>query len=165
MNPASLASEQGRFGQTLTFALKGETFAVSIDSIKEIIEYPELTAVPLMPSFLRGVMNLRGAVIPVIDLAARFNLGAFEQGRRTCVVIFEVRAEDGQQHTLGMAVDMVNEVVDISPEQVDSAPEFGASIPTEFIRGMLRLGTKIVVLIALDKVLSIEHLESLMIPQ
>jgi purine-binding chemotaxis protein CheW len=161
MNPASLASDA--VSQTLTFVLKGEAYAVSIESIKEIIEYPDLTSVPLMPPFLRGVMNLRGAVIPVIDLAARFNLGKSEQGRRSCVVIFEVTAEDGQLHTLGIAVDVVNEVIDISPSQIDSTPEFGTSIPSEFIRGMLRLNGRIVVLIALERVLSIEHLESQML--
>jgi len=150
--------------QTLTFALKGETFAVSIDAIKEIIEYPELTEVPMVPRFLKGVMNLRGAVIPVIDLSERFHLGVSQPGRKTCVVVFEVKSSDGQKHILGFVVDAVHEVVEIDPAQIDPTPEFGNSIAYEYIRGMLRLGSKIVVLLDLEKVLAMDQLESLMVP-
>lgn len=149
--------------QTLTFALKGETYAVSIEAIKEIIEFPELTSVPMMPRFLRGVMNLRGSVIPVIDLTERFGLGRTEPGRRTCVVIFEVNAGDAS-HTLGVMVDAVHEVLDVDPTQIDSAPEFGAKVAAEFIRGMLRMPERIVIMLELDRVLSIDHLESLTAP-
>lgn len=149
--------------QTLTFALKGETFAVSIEAIKEIIEYPELTAVPLMPAFLRGVMNLRGAVIPVIDLAERFRLGLSELGRRSCVIIFEVPSADGHQ-VLGVLVDAVHAVVEVDGQQLDRTPEFGTHIPPEYIRGMLRMEDRIVVLLELDRVLSMEQLEALMQP-
>lgn len=149
--------------QTLTFALKGESFAVAIDSVKEIIEYPELTAIPLTPPILRGVMNLRGSVIPVIDLGERFQLGTVHQGRRTCVIIFEIATANGSQ-TLGVIVDAVHEVIDIGPEQVDPPPDFGTKIGPEFLRGMLRHGQKIVYLLELDKVLAMEQLEPLMSP-
>jgi purine-binding chemotaxis protein CheW len=149
--------------QTLTFALKGETFAVSIEAIKEIIEYPELTSVPLMPAFLRGVMNLRGAVIPVVDLSERFHLGAAVQGRRTCVIVFEVASPDGQQ-VIGAMVDAVHEVVEVDPGLLDATPEFGTHVASEFIKGMLRLDTRIVVLLDLERVLSLEQLEALMVP-
>lgn len=164
MNQASRASKNAAPTiQTLTFALKGETFAVSIESIKEIIEFPDLTAVPLMPRFLKGVMNLRGAVIPVIDLSERFHLGPSEPGRRTCVVIFELPYADSM-HTLGIVVDAVQEVIDILPQQIDPTPEFGTHVAAEFLRGMLRLNNKIVLMLDLDKVLAMEQLEALMVP-
>jgi purine-binding chemotaxis protein CheW len=164
MNQVSRASKNAvPTIQTLTFALKGETFAVSIESIKEIIEFPDLTAVPLMPRFLKGVMNLRGAVIPVIDLSERFHLGPSEPGRRTCVVIFELLYADSM-HTLGIVVDAVQEVIDILPQQIDPTPEFGTHVAAEFLRGMLRLNNKIVLMLDLDKVLAMDQLEALMVP-
>lgn len=147
--------------QTLTFALMGAPFAVPIESIKEIIEYPELTRVPLTSPLLRGVMNLRGSVIPVIDLATRFGLGEALQGRRTCVVIFELDTPDGRQ-TLGAIVDAVHEVIEIDPEHIDPPPEFGTPVSAAFLRGMLRYNQKIIPVLDLDHVLSMEQLESLM---
>jgi purine-binding chemotaxis protein CheW len=149
--------------QTLTFALKGETFAVSIEAIKEIIEYPELTSVPLMPAFLRGVMNLRGAVIPVVDLSERFHLGVATLGRRSCVIVFEVASPEGQQ-VIGAMVDAVHEVVEVDASLLDATPEFGTHVAPEFIKGMLRLNERIVVLLDLERVLSLEQLEALMVP-
>ncbi len=149
--------------QTLTFALKGETFAVSIEAIKEIIEYPELTSVPLMPTFLRGVMNLRGAVIPVVDLSERFRLGLATLGRRSCVIIFEIQSPEGQQ-VIGALVDAVHEVIDVDAQLLDATPEFGTHVAPEFIKGMLRLDNRIVILLDLERVLSLEQLEALMVP-
>ncbi len=149
--------------QVLTFALKAETFGAPIESIKEILELGELTTVPMMPGFVRGVMNLRGAVVPVIDLAARFRRGATEPTRRTCIVIFEVGADDGR-HTLGVLVDAVHEVQDIDGAAVDPPPSFGTRVAPEFIRGMARLDKRIVILLDLDRVLSLQELEALAEP-
>jgi purine-binding chemotaxis protein CheW len=146
--------------QALTFSVKGETYAVPIRSIKEILEFGSLTTVPMMPRFVRGVMNLRGSVIPVIDLAARFQQGHIEPTLKTCVVIFEVAADDGM-HTLGVMVDWVSEVLEIAEGQIDPPPSFGTRIAPEFIRGMGRMESRIVILLDLDRVLSVEQMEHL----
>jgi purine-binding chemotaxis protein CheW len=146
--------------QALTFTLQGNTLAVPIDSVKELIELPEMTPVPMMPDFLRGVMNLRGSVIPVIDLGQRFGLGRTEPGWRTCVVIFELGTGEGRQ-TLGVMVDAVHEVVEIAANQIDAPPQFGSQIAPEFLQGMIRLPAQIVPLLKPAQVLSIEQLESL----
>ncbi|MDD2728889.1 chemotaxis protein CheW [Malikia sp.] len=146
--------------QALTFALQGNTFAVPIELVKELIELPELTPVPMMPGFLRGVMNLRGSVIPVIDLAQRCGLARTEPGWRSCVVIFELDAGEGRQ-TLGVMVDAVHEVVEIGADQINEPPQFGTQIAREFLQGMIRLPDRIVLLLEPMQVLSIEQLESL----
>src|ERR1035441_7456611 len=105
-------------GQYLTFMLGGEVFAIGILSIKEIIEYGQLTEVPRMPGFIRGVINLRGAVVPVIDLGSRFGKQASAVSRRTCIVIIEVIHEE-EQHVVGVMVDAVNEVLDIAPNEIE----------------------------------------------
>jgi len=143
--------------QYLTFVLAGETYGVSILVIKEILEYNEPTVVPMMPDFIRGVINLRGSVVPVIDLSLRLGKETTEVAKRTCVVIIEVQHED-ERMEIGVVVDAVNEVLDISPDAIESAPNFGAKIRTDFIRGMGKVDDKFVVLLNIDHVLSIEEL-------
>jgi purine-binding chemotaxis protein CheW len=147
--------------QVLTFALQGNTFAVPIESVKELIGLPEMTAVPTVPDFLRGVMNLRGSVIPVIDLSRRFGLTRTQPGWRTCVVIFELSANEGRQ-TLGAMVDAVHEVLTIETRQIDPPPQFGSHIAPEFLHGMIRLRDQIVLLLEIKQVLSLTQLESLL---
>lgn len=143
--------------QFLTFQLGGEMFAIGILTIKEIIEYGELTSVPMMPSTVRGVINLRGAVVPVIDLQARFGKGAVVAGKRTCIVIVEVEAQ-GERQVIGVIVDAVNEVVDIPPEDIEPPPSFGARIRTDFIHGMGKVRGRFVILLELERVLSLDDL-------
>lgn len=146
--------------QYLTFMLGGETFAIGILSIKEIIEYGLLTEVPRMPSFIRGVINLRGAVVPVIDLGARFGKQPTAISRRTCVVIIEVQFE-GEQQVIGVMVDAVNEVLDIPADQVEPAPTFGANIRADFIQGMGKVEGKFVIILHVDHVLSLDEMSTL----
>lgn len=146
--------------QYLTFMLGGETFAIGILSIKEIIEYGHLTSVPLMPEHIRGVINLRGAVVPVIDLSARFGRKGNETTRRTCIVIIEVQAGEGQQD-IGVVVDAVNEVVEIPTSQIEPPPAFGAHIRTDFIQGMGKVNEHFVIILSVDHVLSVEELAAL----
>ena len=113
--------------QYLTFMLAGEVFAIGILAIKEIIEYHSLTEVPMMPACVRGVINLRGAVVPVMDLLARFGRPSSEVTKRTCIVIVEVEAGDERQ-VIGVVVDAVNEVLDIAPSDIEPPPAFGARI-------------------------------------
>ncbi|MCM5679930.1 chemotaxis protein CheW [Schlegelella sp. S2-27] len=139
--------------QYLTFMLAGETFAIGILAIKEIIEYHSLTTVPMMPDCVRGVINLRGAVVPVVDLLGRFGRKPSDVTKRTCVVIVEVRHEDESQ-VIGVVVDAVNEVLDIDAADIEPAPAFGARMRSDFIRGMGKVRGKFVILLDVDQVLS-----------
>jgi purine-binding chemotaxis protein CheW len=146
--------------QYLTFMLGAEVFAINILNIKEIIEYGQLTEVPRMPEFIRGVINLRGAVVPVIDLSARFGKSASEITRKTCVVIIEVPFDD-EQHTVGVMVDAVNAVLDIEASEIEPAPTFGANIRNEFIQGMGKVENKFVIILDVNYVLSMGEMATL----
>ncbi|MDH5518508.1 MAG: chemotaxis protein CheW [Gammaproteobacteria bacterium] len=150
-------SAAGDANQYLTFVLGGENYGVSILVIKEILEYHEPTTVPMMPDFIRGVINLRGSVVPVVDLSLRLGKKTTEVGKRTCVVIIEIVHEE-ESIEIGIVVDAVNEVIDIVPENIEAAPNFGAKIRTDFIQGMGKVAEKFVVLLNIDHVLSIEEL-------
>ena len=143
--------------QYLTFALGSEMFAVGILNVKEIIEYGNLTEIPMMPAFIRGVINLRGSVVPVIDLAARFGGSQTEVGRRTCIVIVEVEDDDAK-HDIGIMVDAVSEVLDIPGSEIEPPPAFGAKIRADFIFGMGKVAGKFVIILNINKVLSVEEI-------
>lgn len=146
--------------QYLTFQLHGETFAVRILAIKEILEYSQPTLVPLMPSFIRGVMNLRGTVVPVIDLAVRFGQAETVINRRSCVVIIELHDEELPQF-IGIVVDQVNEVLAIRPADIEPPPQFGSRIRVDFISGMAKIDSRFVILLEIDRVLSVEEMVAL----
>ena len=143
--------------QYLTFMLGGEVFAIGILAIKEIIEYGNLTEVPMMPDYIRGVINLRGSVVPVVDLSARFGRKGTELTRRTCIVIIEVES-DQEKQVVGVVVDAVNEVLEIPEDQIEPPPAFGAKIRTDFIRGMGKVDSRFVIMLNVGKVLSIDDL-------
>ncbi|RMN80304.1 Positive regulator of CheA protein activity, partial [Pseudomonas syringae pv. papulans] len=130
--------------QYLTFMLGGEMFAIGILGIKEIIEYGSLTVVPMMPAFVRGVINLRGAVVPVVDLSARFGRQNSAITRRSCVIIIEANSEDGQPQDIGLLVDNVSAVLEIPASQIEPPPNFGARIRADFISGMAKVDGKFV---------------------
>src|SRR5215472_10705164 len=117
---------QGR--QYLTFTVGASAFGIAIASVKEIIEYRAPTEVPMMPAYMRGIINLRGRVLPVIDLAIRFARSRSSETRRTCIVILEVR-EQNEQHDIGVVVDAVSAVVEIADADVEPPPPFGANLP------------------------------------
>lgn len=146
--------------QYLTFMLGGETFAIGILRIKEIIEYGNLTEVPRMPDFIRGVINLRGAVVPVIDLGARFGKHATQVTRRTCIVIIEVAMGEENQD-VGVMVDAVNEVLEIPGTEIEPAPTFGANIRADFIEGMGKIEGKFVIILNIQQVLSVDEMATL----
>ena len=146
--------------QYLTFTLGGEMFAVETLSVKEIIEYGQITAVPMMPPSIRGVINLRGAVVPVIDLKARFGAAATEVTRRTCIVIIELGAADEHQ-VIGIVVDTVSEVLEIPPSEIEPPPAFGARIRADFISGMGKIAGRFVILLDMGQVLSVDELSML----
>lgn len=155
---AAVVEEQEQY---LTFMLGGEMFAIGILGIKEIIEYGNLTIVPMMPSFVRGVINLRGAVVPVVDLSARFGRPNSAITRRSCVVIIEANAADGQAQDIGLLVDTVSAVLDIPASQIEPPPSFGAKIRADFISGMAKVEGKFVIVLQVDQVLSIDEMSRL----
>lgn len=152
------AASQGR--QYLTFALAGEAFAIAIANIREIIEYRTPTDVPMMPPFIRGVINLRGCVVPVIDLAVRFGRASSAVTRRTCIVILEIE-HDGHPQNVGMVVDSVSAVLEIADADVEPPPSFGARLRADFMTGMGKIGERFVIILDTARVLSIEELSAL----
>lgn len=150
--------------QYLTFVLGGEAFAIGILSIKEIIEYGHLTEVPMMPACVRGVINLRGAVVPVVDLQARFGRPASLVGKRSCIVILELAAQVGQQadqQVIGVVVDAVSEVLEIPAADIEPPPAFGTRVRSEFIRGMGKVRGKFVILLDASAALALDELVAL----
>lgn len=153
--PAANAGQE--LQQYLTFMLGGEVFAIGILHIKEIIEYGQLTTVPMMPTFIRGVINLRGAVVPVVDLASRFGGKASEVTRRSCIIILELNGEADTQ-VIGVVVDAVNEVLEIAGADIEPPPTFGTRIRTDFIQGMGKVQERFVIILNVNNVLSGEDL-------
>ena len=157
---SSAIANTSEANQYLTFSLSGEMYAVGILNVKEIIEYGSLTEIPMMPAFIRGVINLRGAVVPVIDLTARFGGSPTQIGRRTCIIILEVRDTDTQQD-IGVIVDAVSEVIEIPTGEIEPPPAFGAKIRADFIDGMGKVAGKFVIILNAERVLSVEEMSTL----
>ncbi|WP_248799858.1 chemotaxis protein CheW [Pseudomonas sp. MWU13-2105] len=148
------ASEPAQF---LTFTSAGEAYAIDTLCVREIIEYGQVTQVPMMPDFIRGVINLRGSVVPVIDLQARFSRGTTQQGSRTCIVILEV-FQEGDAQVLGIVVDSVSEVIEIDLGDIKPAPVIGNRIRGDFIRGMVRVRGEFLTLLQVDQVLCVSEI-------
>jgi len=161
-NPGGNLVSQGVGAEQLylAFRLADEVFAIDILRIREIIEYSVPTSVPMMPPSVRGVINLRGSVVPVIDLAIRFGRDATGVGKRTCIVIVEVQHE-GATHVLGLMVDGVNAVMEIDAANVEPAPSFGTRVNTEFIEGMARVNGKFIIILDVGRALSIEEMAAI----
>lgn len=144
----------------LAFRLGEDVYAIDILSIREIFEYSVPTSVPMMPASVRGVINLRGAVVPVIDLAIRFGQPATGVGKRTCIVIVEVE-HAGATHVLGLMVDGVNAVMEITATDIEAPPSFGTRVNTEFIAGMARVDGRFIIILDVARVLSIEEMAAI----
>jgi len=146
--------------QYLAFTLGGETLAMDIRAIREVIQFGSITDVPLMPTFIRGVINLRGSVVPVIDLMVRFGRSATAVANRTCIVILELtQGEDTAE--MGVMVDNVSEVLSIGESEVEPTPAFGSDIRSEFIAGVAKVEDRFVILLDVNKVLSVDELAAL----
>jgi purine-binding chemotaxis protein CheW len=156
MHPQTMAASAAEPTQYLTFMLAGEVFALAILGVKEIIEYRGLTEVPMMPGCVRGVINLRGAVVPVMDPLARFGRAPTEVTKRTCIVIVEIEADD-ERHVVGMIVDAVNEVLEIPAADIEPPPAFGARIRSDFIQGMGKVRERFVILLDPSRVLTLDE--------
>lgn len=163
-SPAILAENRlAGAGQYLTFVLGSEVYALGILHIKEIIDYGNLTEVPMMPACVRGVINLRGCVVPVVDLTARFGKGKTQIAKRTGIVIVETVAEsdDGNCQDIGIIVDAVNEVIEISQQDIEPPPSFGAGIRPDFINGMAKRDGHFIILLNVNNVLSVVEMATL----
>jgi purine-binding chemotaxis protein CheW len=149
-----------REGKHLTFSLCGEEYGIGILKIKEIIGMMRITPIPQTPAFVKGVINLRGKVIPVIDLRLRFGMGSIEYDDRTCIIVVEINTDSGKIHT-GIVVDSVSEVLNIKSSDIEDTPTFGTKLDTDYILGMAKMGGGVKILLDIDRVLTAEEIEML----
>jgi len=141
-------------GKYLTFALGKEEYGLEILKVREIIGYMEITAVPRTPAFVKGVINLRGQVISVVDLRAKFEMEAAAQTEETCIIVVEIKGHGGRKLSIGIVVDRVSEVLNIAGDKIEDAPSFGTAVDTGFILGMGKIGQAVKILLDIDKVLT-----------
>lgn len=143
--------------QYLTFKLNDEVFALDVAKVREILEVTNITKVPQTPDFMRGVINLRGSVVPVIDMRLKFGMSRTEQTVNTCIIVVEI-GMDGDTTILGALADSVQEVVELEPDRIEPAPHIGARLNTEFIRGMGKIDDHFVMILEIDKLFSAKEL-------
>jgi len=143
--------------QYLSFTLDRELFALDIAKVREVLDYTKITRVPGMPAFMLGVINLRGSVVPVIDMRLKFNLSREEKTVNTCIVIVEISLEN-ENTVVGALVDSVQEVFELDPSQIEPPPKIGVKLKTEFIKGMGKKGEDFVIILNLDRIFSFEEL-------
>jgi purine-binding chemotaxis protein CheW len=145
------------FNQYLTFTLDDEVFGLAIDKVREVLDFTTVTRVPQTPPYMRGVINLRGSVVPVIDLNLKFGMNKTEKTVNTCIIIAEIEM-DGEVTVLGALADSVQEVVELEPEHIEPAPKIGTKLNTAFIKGMGKRDDVFIILLDIDKVFSLEEL-------
>ncbi len=143
--------------QYLTFKLADEVFALDVAKVREILEQSSITKVPQTPDFMRGVINLRGSVVPVIDMRLKFGMTATEQTVNTCIIVAEVQMED-ETIVLGALADSVQEVIEMEPEQIEAAPHIGTRLNTDFIKGMGKHDGRFIMILDIDKVFTSDEL-------
>ncbi len=146
--------------QYLTCTLGDEMFALEISKVREVLDFPALTKIPRTPEFMRGVINLRGSVVPVVDLRSKFGMSLTEKTVNACVVIVEASV-DGETLVLGALADSVQEVIELGPDQIEPAPRIGTKLRTEFIKGLGKRGDLFVIILDIDQVFSVEELAGL----
>ena len=143
--------------QYLTFKLEDEVFALDISKVREVLDFTSITKVPKTPEFMRGVINLRGSVVPVVDLRLKFGMSRTENTVNTCIIITEVTV-DNETTILGALADSVQEVMDLEPDHIEPAPKIGTHLNTAFIQGMGKRGNTFVIILDIDKVFSTDEL-------
>jgi purine-binding chemotaxis protein CheW len=147
---ANLASLAGKY---LTFTLDRESFAIPVIKVREIIRLTAITAVPQMPAYVKGVINLRGKIIPVVDLRTKFDMSMAETTERTCIVVVQVNQSANRHIQMGLVVDDVEEVVNISPGEIEETPDFGSQLDTQYILGMAKIKGAVKSLLDIDRIL------------
>jgi purine-binding chemotaxis protein CheW len=143
--------------QYLTFRLSNEIFAIDVAKVREVLDLTTITAIPRTPEFMSGVINLRGSVVPVVDLRLCFEMTKTESTRNTCIVVVEVQL-DGEATVIGALADSVEEVIDLEPDQIQPAPRIGTQIRTDFIRGMGKRDAQFIMILNIDRVFSADEL-------
>jgi purine-binding chemotaxis protein CheW len=146
--------------QYLTFKLGGEIYALDIGKVREVLDFTTVTKVPQTPDFMRGVINLRGSVVPVVDLRLKFGMSSTEKTVNTCVIIAEVTV-DGDTAVLGCLADSVQEVIDLEAGSISPAPKIGTKLRTEFIRGMGKRDDRFIIILDMDRIFSVDELNLL----
>jgi purine-binding chemotaxis protein CheW len=159
-NEPARAQADARAGKYLTFQLANEEFGIRVLKVREIMGLQEITAVPQTPAHIRGVINLRGKVIPVIDLRLKFGLEASEYTQRTCIIVTQVQGETGTL-LMGVIVDGVAEVLNLCASDIEDTPDFGEDIGSRYLLGMAKAKGKVKILLDIDKVLSLQELQDL----
>ena len=154
---ATIERQTQRAGKYLTFVLDEEEYGLEILRVREIIGYMDITAVPQTPDYVKGVINLRGQVIPVVDLRTKFGMETTEQTEKTCIIVVEISQGDHSIST-GIVVDCVSEVLDIAEPDIEDSPNFGSTVDTEFILGMGKIEDSVKILLDIDKVLAGDNL-------
>lgn len=145
--------------QYLSFMLGEEIFALDIGKVREVLDFTTVTKVPRTPDFMRGVINLRGGVVPVVDLKLKFAMGSTERTVNTCIIIVEVELE-GESAVLGALADSVREVFDLRPDEIEPAPKIGTHLNTDFLKGMGKKDEHFILILDIDKVFSHRELEA-----
>lgn len=148
-------------GKYLTFSLKDEEYGIEILKVKEIIGMIGITTIPQTPPYVKGVVNLRGKIIPVIDMRLKFGMAAAPYTERTCVIVVEISGRDRGNFFMGIVVDSVSEVLNIKEAEIEDAPNFGAQMDTAYILGLAKTGSGVKILLEIDKVLSGDELDVL----
>jgi len=145
--------------QYLTFKLGDDVFGVDVATVREVLDFTTITEIPRTPEFMRGVINLRGSVVPVVDLRLCFEMPKTIKTINTCIVVVEILL-DGESFVIGALADSVEEVIDLEPEQIQPSPRIGTQIRTEFIRGMGKRDSKFIMILDIDRVFSVDELVS-----
>ena len=158
--PAAAAPADARAGKYLTFQLAQEEFGIRVLKVREIMGLQEITAVPQTPAHIKGVINLRGKVVPVIDLRRKFGLPAAEYTQRTCIIVTQVQGESAPL-LVGIVVDGVSEVLNLTSQEIEDTPDFGEDIAGQYLLGMAKVKGKVKILLDIDRVLSTQDLPGL----
>jgi purine-binding chemotaxis protein CheW len=158
--PSQAAPADARAGKYLTFHLANEEFGIRVLKVREIMGLQEITAVPQTPSYIKGVFNLRGKVVPVIDLRLKFGVEAAEYTQRTCIIVTQVQGESGLV-SMGIVVDGVSEVLNLTGQEIENTPDFGEALTGQYLLGMAKVKGKVKILLDIDKVLSTQDLSGL----
>ena len=158
---AASAQADARAGKYLTFQLANEEFGIRVLKVREIMGVQEITAVPQTPAHVKGVINLRGKVIPVIDLRLKFGLPAAEYTSRTCIIVTQVTGEQASTIPMGIVVDGVSEVLNLAGQEIEDTPDFGEDIGAEYLLGMAKVKGKVKILLDIERILSAQDLQKL----
>jgi purine-binding chemotaxis protein CheW len=158
--PANLQKVDQRAGKYLTFGLGNEEFAIQVLRVREIMGVQQITAVPQTPGYVKGVINLRGKVIPVVDLRLKFGLPEIEYTQRTCIIVVQIESGSGKVQ-IGVIVDAVSEVLTLQSGEIENTPDFGSGVATPYLLGMAKIKGKVKILLDIDKVLAVEDVEGL----